>query len=222
MSSAGNLEDRLVFETRAKIQGFQSVAGLDEAGRGPQAGPVGAACVVLGPILDCFSDVDDSNKLPPKKRSELYDLIRREAAHVGVGIVDAATIDRINILQATFLAMQQALAQITQPPEYLLIDGNQRPRWAVHAETIVSGDSRSLSIAAASIIAKVTRDRIMEAYDREYPRWGFAQHKGYGTAQHMEALRLYGPCPIHRQSFFPISQLSLGLDAPLPAAEDDE
>jgi ribonuclease HII len=206
-----DLESRLVFEKRAQNQGWLRVAGVDEAGRGPLAGPVVAACVILREDISGLEEVTDSKKLTSSKRSHLYDAIRRKTADVGIGIVDHQTIDRINILQATFLAMERAVAQLAPPPDFLLIDGNQRPPWAKACETIISGDALSLSISAASIIAKVTRDRIMEEADLRFPQWGFAQHKGYGTAGHMEAIRQFGACEIHRKSFFPISQLALGI-----------
>ncbi len=203
--------DRCFYEQRARKAGGRVIAGLDEAGRGPLAGPLVAACVVLPKDTRGWEEVTDSKKIRPAKRRELFMLIHEKAGDVGVGIVDSYTIDRINVLQATFLAMQRAVNGLSCEPDYLLIDGNQCPDWARNAETIVKGDSLSLSIAAASIIAKVTRDNIMQDYDFLYPKWGFARHKGYGTAQHLTAIREYGICELHRRSFAPITQLEMTL-----------
>ncbi len=199
------------------------VVGVDEAGRGPLAGPVVAAAVcyktasyVIPEELERdFALIRDSKKLSEKQREKIYDLIH-EHFSVGVGIVHADTIDRINILEATFLAMKSAIAslrpQLTKNNQrvrdedlYLLIDGNQEiPNLSLRQETVVGGDGTVRSIAAASIIAKVTRDRMILEYDREYPQYGLAKHKGYGTRVHMDALRKYGPSPIHRMSFKPV------------------
>lgn len=206
---AKEIKQRLEFEIQARTCGHPLVAGLDEAGRGPLAGPVVAACVILPEDCLGLEDLDDSKKLTPRKRRELFLRIHERAPHIGVGIVDAGTIDRINILQASFLAMRKAVDTLAQKPDFLLIDGNQCPEWAVNARCLIRGESRSLSIAAASIIAKETRDRIMCDYDRFYPLWGFAQHKGYGTKAHMDAMRRHGVCDLHRRSFNPVQQLSL-------------
>ncbi len=194
------------------------VVGVDEAGRGPLCGPVVAAAVyykypdfVIPPELEKdFALIRDSKKLSEKQREKIFSLIQ-EHFHVGVGIVNAETIDRVNILQATFLAMKAALSDLLRKTpeargkEYLLIDGNQLlPNFSGAQEAVVSGDSTVKSIAAASIIAKVTRDRMITEYDQEYPQYGFARHKGYGTKEHMDALRKYGPSPIHRMSFKPV------------------
>jgi ribonuclease HII len=205
-------QSRIEFEIRAKENGFLNVAGIDEAGRGPLAGPVVAACVVLPEDISGLEQVKDSKKLTPAKRRELFVLLHERAREIGVGIVDAQTIDKINILQATFLAMEKAANSLKQKADFLLIDGNRKPSWAKQAQTIVSGESHSLSIAAASIIAKEMRDRIMCDYDQVYPQWGFARHKGYGTAAHMLALREHGICDIHRKTFAPIPQLQLELE----------
>jgi ribonuclease HII len=166
-----------------------------------------AACVLLPEDTAGLHVLDDSKKLPPQKREIYYRLLQERAVSIGVGIVDAEVIDRINILQATFQAMQQAAAQVAPAPEFFLIDGNCKPAWATHSATLIKGESRSLSIAAASIVAKVTRDRLMDAYAQQFPQWGFSRHKGYGTQEHMEALRLHGVCPLHRRSYAPIAKI---------------
>ena len=188
------------FEELAARQGYRQVAGVDEAGRGLLAGPVVAAAVILPPGVD-LPGVDDSKKLTPSCRDELYNLIFSRAITVGIGMGDHHLIDRINILQATLTAMAQAVDSLAFPPDYLLIDGISRIPVPIPQRTIKKGDSASISIAAASIIAKVTRDRLMVDYDRQYPGYGFAKHKGYGCATHMAAIAALGPCPIHRTTF---------------------
>lgn len=188
------------FELLAHNMGAKIIAGIDEAGRGPLAGPVTAAAVIL-PQGYKNTEIRDSKKLTDYKRRFLYDLIYEDALAVGVGVTEAFVIDRINILQATFLAMQEALSELVLQPDFILVDGNQRLPVAIPQKTIVGGDNISLSIAAASIIAKVSRDRLMEMYHRQFPQYNFLRNKGYGTAQHLSALRQYGPCKIHRQSF---------------------
>lgn len=190
------------FECSAFARGFARVAGIDEAGRGPWAGPVVAAAVILDPGA-LPEGVNDSKKLTHARREELYDIILARA-EVGVGIVDVAVIDRDNILQATYAAMIQAVAALAQAPLLALIDGNRAPKLACPAETIIEGDGKCLSIAAASIVAKVTRDRMMIDLDQQCPGYGFAKHKGYGTADHQEALSRLGPSAHHRRSFEPI------------------
>lgn len=190
------------FERAAFARGFPCVAGVDEAGRGPWAGPVVAAAVILDPDALPLG-VNDSKKLPPEKREELYDVIL-SVAEVGVGIIDVAVIDRDNILQATYAAMIQAVSALKRLPLLALIDGNRAPKLACLTETIIEGDGKCLSIAAASIVAKVTRDRMMVDLDRQYPGYGFAQHKGYGTPDHQAALSRLGPTAHHRRSFEPI------------------
>jgi ribonuclease HII len=190
------------FERAAFARGFPCVAGVDEAGRGPWAGPVVAAAVILDPDT-LPSGVNDSKKLTPEKREELYDVILR-VAEVGIGIADVSVIDRDNILQATFAAMIQAVAALKRVPLLTFIDGNRAPRLACLTETIIEGDGQCLSIAAASIVAKVTRDRMMIDLDRQCPGYGFAQHKGYGTPEHQAALDRLGPSAHHRRSFEPI------------------
>ena len=192
--------DLWAFENRAVERGFSRVAGIDEAGRGPLAGPVVAAAVVL-PEAFPGSGVADSKKLTSRQRDRLYRHIYVHAVSVGIGIIDPVEIDRINILRAALLAMAIAVDNLRPRPDYLLIDGNQKIPSALAQEPVVGGDSLSLSISAASIVAKVTRDRLMERYDQEFPEFGFGRHKGYPTAAHREAIRRYGCCAIHRTSF---------------------
>ncbi len=192
--------DTLRFEKAAYGNGFTYVAGIDEAGRGPLAGPVIAAAVIL-PVGFSITGVDDSKKLTPDKREKLFDVIMTQAMSVGVGVVNPVEIDRINILQATRCAMLAAVQQLSPQPDFLLIDGISTINSTVPQKTIIKGDSLSLSIAAASIIAKVTRDMFMIEMDSSYPEYGFAGHKGYGSAAHMEAIRRHGPSPIHRLTF---------------------
>ncbi len=192
--------DWMQFEKLAMRQGYGCVAGIDEAGRGALAGPVVAAAVVF-PSGTAVAGIDDSKKLSPARRDELFDLIMKDALAVGIGSGDHQLIDRVNILQATLSAMKEAVLKITPPPDYLLIDGISKIPLAVHQRTIKKGDSASVSIAAASIIAKVTRDRMMIDFDSRYPGYGFAEHKGYGCALHLEAIARIGPCAIHRKTF---------------------
>lgn len=193
-----------LYERRLQAEGFTRIAGLDEAGRGPLAGPVvAAACILPGGLF--FEKLNDSKQLTAGQRNLLFEKLSRSAVY-GVGIVDQIVIDRINILQAALLAMRKAIKTLPVQPDYLLIDGNQWRRGKIPFKTLVGGDGLSVSIAAASIIAKVTRDRIMEKMGGKWPLYGFKSHKGYGTAKHLEALRTYGPCPIHRKSFYPIKQ----------------
>jgi ribonuclease HII len=188
------------FERHFHTLGFVRIAGVDEAGRGPLAGPVVAAAVVFRPGTQ-IEGVDDSKKLKPDTRERLFQEIIRSARGYGVGVVDHETIDRINILNATFAAMHAALGHLPFRPDHVLVDGNRFSSTEYSFTTIVDGDARCFSIAAASIVAKVWRDRLMREYDREYPGYGFARHKGYGTPGHLRALRELGPSPIHRQSF---------------------
>ena len=180
--------------------GCSCVCGVDEAGRGPLAGPVCAAAVILPRDLE-IPGLNDSKKLTDLKRRELYDIITEQAVSYGIALVSHEEIDEINILQATFLAMERAVAQLNVTPDLALVDGNRSPNLEVPVRTVVKGDSLSASIAAASILAKVTRDRLMEELDETYPAYGFAVHKGYGTKRHYEALTQYGPSPIHRMTF---------------------
>ena len=191
-------------EDAAKRRGLVPVCGIDEAGRGPWAGPVVAAAVILDPGA-IPPGLDDSKTLAPARREALFDAIR-QTSRVGIAIADVARIDSSNILGATLWAMAEAVTSLNGVA-FALVDGNRAPVLACPAETIVGGDGRSLSIAAASIVAKVTRDRIMTGLDRKFPHYGFARHKGYGTAAHMAALAHHGPCPEHRRSFAPIAAL---------------
>ena len=176
------------------------ICGIDEAGRGPLAGPVVAAAAVLPKDCQIFY-LNDSKKLSEKKRDLLFDEIKDKAVAYGIGIVSPQVIDEINILQATYEAMRQAISQLNVIPEILLNDAVTIPGVDIMQVPIVKGDAKSVSIAAASILAKVTRDRMMMEYDQIYPEYGFAKHKGYGTAAHIAALKEYGPCPIHRRTF---------------------
>ena len=192
--------DLWLYEHEAAREGFACVCGVDEAGRGPLAGPVCAAAVILPPDIQ-IEGLNDSKKLTDKKRRALYDVITEQAVSYGIAFADEQEIDEINILQATFLAMRRAFEKLTVTPDIALIDGNRAPGLSCRERTVVHGDALSASIAAASILAKVTRDRLMEEYDAQYPQYGFAVHKGYGTQRHYAALREFGACPIHRQSF---------------------
>lgn len=181
-------------------KGYRMICGVDEAGRGPLAGPVCAAAVILPPHVD-IPGLNDSKKLSDKRRRELFPVIKEQAIAYGIGLASAEEIDKINILQATFLAMARALEQLKVRPEYALIDGNREKDFGIPVETVVKGDSRSASIAAASILAKVTRDDLMLEMAQQYPEYDFEIHKGYGTKRHYEALREHGPSPIHRKTF---------------------
>jgi len=201
--SASSSEDTFAIERSLLSQGYSTVAGTDEAGRGPLAGPVVAACVILPPRCE-YQQFQDSKKLSAKARKELADRLVAIGAEIGVGIVSAAEIDRINILQASLLAMKKAVENLPGLPDFLLVDGKFTVPMAVPQKALVKGDSRSASISAASIVAKVTRDAIMDEYHRKYPQYNFAKHKGYPTAEHRRVIREIGPCPIHRQSFAPV------------------
>ena len=188
------------YEARAAANGFTAVCGVDEAGRGPLAGPVCAAAVILPQGL-VIEGLNDSKKLSEKKREMLYDKVTENALAWSVAFASEAEIDEINILQATFLAMKRAVEGLPVKTDYTLIDGNRMPPLGIDGETVIKGDSLSMSIAAASIIAKVTRDRLMLEIDKEYPQYLFSQHKGYGTALHYEMLEKHGISPVHRRSF---------------------
>lgn len=181
-------------------QGYTVICGVDEAGRGPLAGPVCAAAVILPSNAD-IPGLNDSKKLSDKKRRELFPVIKEKAIAFGIGLASHEEIDEINILQATFLAMRRAIDQLKVKPDLALVDGNRSADFGVPVQTVVHGDSLSASIAAASILAKVTRDDIMDAMASEYPGYGFEIHKGYGTKAHYEALRIRGACAIHRKTF---------------------
>lgn len=196
----------------AQLRDCKRIAGVDEAGRGPLAGPVAAAAVILPTNFKC-DGLDDSKKISPRKREQLFEQLTNDPRVLwAVATADHEEIDRFNILRATHLAMRRAVEGLGQPPDFCLIDGLPVRDFPLPHDGIVKGDGISLSIAAASIIAKVTRDRIMAELDREFPQFGFAQHQGYGTKAHLEALRIHGPCRHHRRSFQPVAQLTLSLE----------
>lgn len=188
------------FELSAHRSGFQVVAGVDEAGRGPLSGPVIAAAVVLPPSYK-NDEIRDSKQLSPKKRERLYETINNDALSVGLGVVESSVIDSINILQATLRAMEEAVTNLSLAVDYLLIDGINNINVPIPQQAIRKGDSLSISIASASIIAKVSRDKIMEIYHHQFPQYNFLKNKGYGTLEHREAIKKYGCCKIHRRSF---------------------
>jgi ribonuclease HII len=188
------------FDREIRLLGFPILAGIDEAGRGPLAGPVVAAAVVLPEDWSC-EGIDDSKKLSESQRTMFYDEIKKNAISIGVGCISETMIDRINILQSTYLAMKEAVSQLHVKPDCLVLDAVRLPDCTIIQKSFIKGDGKSFSIASASIIAKVTRDRMMQEYDKKYPHYGFAQHKGYGTKLHYAALLNHGPCPIHRKSF---------------------
>lgn len=190
----------LYFEQLLSRQGYRRIAGIDEAGRGPLAGPVVAAAVVLPPVFN-LPGLNDSKKISAKLREKLFPRIREQALDYGIGLAHADEIDRLNILQATLLAMRRAIARLKAPADYLLVDGISPVPLPLPQKTLKKGDSRSLSIAAASVLAKVVRDRLMVTYDGRFPGYGFAGHKGYGSVAHREAIARLGPTPLHRKSF---------------------
>ena len=199
-------------EAQLRQNGFRSIAGVDEAGRGPLAGPVVAAAVILPENLH-IEDLDDSKKLTPAKRDLVFDRIVSSPALYAIGIVDSEMIDRINILRATLRAMAQAVSKLSDRAEFVLVDGNQTiPGVVLPQIAVIGGDAACPAIAAASIIAKVTRDRIMDHYAALYPLYTFAQHKGYPTPDHLRELRQYGPTPIHRKTFRPVQEAISLLD----------
>ncbi len=194
------IHQMLQYERDLWDRGIQYVAGIDEAGRGPLAGPVVAAAVIF-PHDVFISGVNDSKKLSPKQREALYPMIQDKAIVFSTGLVNEKEIDRINILQASYRAMRMAIGSLNTRPDHLLIDGRPLPEKFYPQTAIEGGDRKSFSIAAASIIAKVTRDRLMIEYDKKYPQYGFARHKGYGTKAHLEAIHQHGLCDIHRKTF---------------------
>ncbi|MDD2670906.1 MAG: ribonuclease HII [Syntrophales bacterium] len=199
------------FESRARRSGFNLVAGVDEAGRGPLAGPVVAAAVVL-PADYRNSEIRDSKQLSSKKRDEMYGILINEAVSFGLGVVESSVIDQMNILRASLLAMKEAVMNLSSGIDFLLIDGNQGIDLPIPQQTIIDGESHSISVAAASIIAKVSRDRIMEIYHRQYPQYNFINNKGYGTEEHRRAIKIHGCCKLHRMSFKPVREaLSISL-----------
>jgi len=207
------IERMLALERKLRARGISHIAGVDEAGRGPLAGPVVAAAVIL-PEDVYIPGLNDSKVLSPKRREALYGRIKTVALDVSAGQAEVDEIDRLNILQATYLAMRRALKGLSVAPDRVLVDGAGLPGGAYPEIAVVDGDATSLCIAAASVIAKVTRDRQMEVYHRQYPVYGFASHKGYGSAKHLQALKAHGPCPIHRTSF-------RGVPSPLPRRSED-
>ena len=192
--------DMWLIEQSFRDRGYHMICGVDEAGRGPLAGPVCAAAVILPADLQ-IPGLNDSKKLTDKRRRELMPIIKEQALAYGIGFASHEEIDHINILQATFLAMERAVAQLKIQPDLLLIDGNRQKDFGITVETVIKGDSLSASIAAASVLAKVSRDDYMEEMAKLYPQYGFEIHKGYGTKSHYQALRDHGSCPIHRNSF---------------------
>jgi ribonuclease HII len=204
----------LNYEQKIFKLGYKTVAGVDEAGRGPLAGPVVAACVVIDNNFsikkDIFSTLTDSKKLSAKEREKLFKIIKEEALAVEIGVVSSQEIDKINILQASFLAMKKALNNLKKTADYVLVDGKFKiPLLNIDQSAIIQGDNKVFSIAAASIIAKVSRDWLMTEYDKKYPQYNFKQHKGYGTKLHYLKIKEHGPCPIHRLSFSPFKKPSL-------------
>lgn len=195
------MTDLYRLENELREQGFQTICGIDEAGRGPLAGPVCAAACIL-PAGLVIEGLNDSKKLSEKRREALYETITAEALAWAVCLVDEKTIDEINILQATYRAMRGAVQRLPVKPELCLVDGNRDPGLGLPTRTVIKGDASCASVAAASILAKVTRDRLMVEYDKRYPGYGFAVHKGYGTKAHYAAVAGLGLCPIHRRSFF--------------------
>ena len=201
--------DTLAFERNARSAGYARIAGLDEAGRGPLAGPVVAAAVVLPPDL-FITGVTDSKQVPEPERERLYDEIRGQALCFGIGIVDELTIDEVNIYQATIIAMERALQALSPQPDYLLLDAMTLSRISIPQKSLIKGDCRSHSIAAASILAKVTRDRLMRDLHKKFPQYNFEKHKGYGTKEHLALIQKYGPCDAHRKSFNPVAAMLRG------------
>ena len=216
MKKADSHGDRFAFEREVSKQGITLVAGVDEAGRGPLAGPVVAAAVILpaewfqSGLPQALEGLNDSKQLTRSQRDHFFKILHTlEGIRFGIASVHSNEVDRINILQATYFAMKAALAQLLPSPQHVLVDGVSVRSLQFSQTAIVKGDGKSYSIAAASVLAKVTRDRMMEEYDGQWPAYGFAVHKGYGTVEHLAALSKHGPCPIHRRSFAPLRQPEL-------------
>lgn len=198
------LKNILKYEDNCRSQGYRLIAGVDEAGRGPLAGPVAAGAVILPEDIEALTGVNDSKQLTAGKRKQLAEQIKEAALGWSVDLATVEEIERLNIRNASFLAMARAVDKLDVKPEILLVDGFIIPGVKIKQQAIVGGDAKSLSIAAASILAKVERDKIMEEYHALYPQYGFDKHKGYGTRQHIEAIMQYGPCPVHRRDFKPV------------------
>lgn len=205
------------FEREARRRGYRRIAGLDEAGRGPLAGPVVASAVVL-PSRCRLSGCDDSKLLTESEREELYLVITQRAVGIGIGSASEQEIDQLNILEATRLAMQRALAGLRPQPDCLLIDAISLPACSIPLRSIIKGDALCMSVAAASIVAKVTRDRLMAEYHRQYPHYNFLSHKGYCTEEHLQQLATHGPCLIHRRTYAPVAEAIAHSAHPRPAA----
>ncbi|KPK33164.1 MAG: hypothetical protein AMS24_01975 [Chlamydiae bacterium SM23_39] len=199
------LNSMFLLEKDLLKKGYKKIAGIDEAGRGPLAGPVVAACCILNDFL--IEGLNDSKKLDFKKRNEVYEKLKKTKAKFSFAVIDSEVIDKINILNATILAMEQAKKQLSEEPDFILVDGLSIPNFKIPTKGIKEGDKISLSIAAASIIAKCERDAIMIKYNNIWPKYGFLDNKGYGTKKHMEAIKRYGPCKIHRTSFEPVKSM---------------
>ncbi len=199
------LEQMLRYEKELYKAGYQAIAGIDEVGRGPLAGPVVAAAVIL-PLGCKIKGLNDSKKIPKKKHQEIYQAVMDKALAVGIGLMDSNIIDQVNIYEATKLAMKEALSKLSLKPDYLLIDA-MKLDVEIPQESIIKGDANSLSIAAASIVAKITRDKLMADYDKEFPRYGFAKNAGYGTKSHLQGLERNGVTPIHRKTFEPVKSM---------------
>jgi len=195
------------FEHKAKTLGYKNIAGIDEAGRGPLAGPVVSAAVILPHDFSC-KGINDSKKLSEKKRNAFFPVIKKQAICVAKRLSSHHEIDQINILQASLLSMRRAVENLSIPPDFLLIDGKFTLDITIDQTAVIKGDSKSISIAAASIIAKVTRDAIMKELHEKYPRYNFIQHKGYPTKAHKEAILKYGPCPVHRRTFKGVKEIT--------------
>jgi ribonuclease HII len=205
----------LYYERLAYAQGAKYVAGIDEVGRGCLAGPV-VACAIIFPLNTLIEGVKDSKKLSPEKREQLFDVLYKHAISIGIGTVEETIIDEINILRATIKAMEKAVEALQVKPDHLLIDALFLENLAIPQFAIKEGDNKSFSIAAASIVAKVTRDRMMLTYSQQYPEYAFSKHKGYGTPEHLEAIAKYGPCPIHRKTFRGVKEYYKKPNPPTP------
>lgn len=203
--------DKTAWEKAVRAMGYKLVAGTDEAGRGAWAGPVVAAAVIFDESIN-IPEIDDSKKLTPQERDSLFDLIKAQAVSFGVGIVSNNIIDEINILQASLMAMHQAIMQLKPQPDFVIVDGNAAIKMAIPQRPLIKGDSLSVSVGAASILAKVTRDRLMCDLEKTHPQFQFSRHKGYGTKLHQDEIKKFGPLPIHRHSFKPLKLLRQNIE----------